>query len=84
MKKYSFLLLSILMVAILSLTSASCSRKVGCYYSLSPAVKQTKSYDFSTNSLRPSGMEPTNSKETVFLLSNCEQVEMTNTAIMAQ
>lgn len=39
MKKYSSIITGILLVAVLSFTTSSCSRKVGCYYSLTPEMQ---------------------------------------------
>jgi len=74
MKKYSISLLSILAAIIITLGSSSCSRKVGCYWSLTP---ETGSWNINSPASMPdlfpsenmSANTPVNSVE---MTTNCE------------
>ena len=41
MKKHLPIITGIILIAILSITTNACSRKVGCYYSLTPEIIQS-------------------------------------------
>ncbi len=45
MKKYSFTSIWVLAILLVTITSSSCARKVGCYYSLETELKSHKELD---------------------------------------
>jgi hypothetical protein len=74
MKKYSISILSILAVIIITVGSSSCSRKIGCYWSVTPEIKSWR-----TNVLTelpdmfPSeNIATSNSEMPVAMTTNCE------------
>ncbi len=74
MKKYSLSISRIFIVTILAMTISSCSRKVGCYYSLGSGMEANRKYDLPSTCLRPSEFVPVKTGITLYVIIDCDQI----------